>query len=382
MIHHSIKVTTLSLCLLFLFACNEQSNEGLEQMNYELEFPTETSPALEEFITHYTTANEGVFLLEQDDSSVFARTNYNADATSVDYFSIKKQQVEESVTSLLHSDNVKKGFTEMTENDLMQEIDATNDDILPEIEWNKDNNLNITTRFGTKEYSLPETLKEFDLQPTDELIINGYALNKDEFGIAIENLERDDQNGFMFLFIKQDFSKLYATSSFEDPFHESIKSGKLKDFEQLIYQASPSDDTWKILHDHYGMLDINDQTITTVAETDLQSKDELFVYLKGNEEPLKEGKQRIQKIEDYVAGNDEYAATFELNYEQISDALELDSVNDVSIGKITYFNEDFVVLFLEFKAAITGEAGSTNVIIDFQKDRENPKMYLVDLGIH
>src|SRR5690625_7021016 len=90
------------------------------------------------------------------------------------------------------------------------------------------------------------------------------------------------------------------------------------------------------------MLDRNDPTITTAAETDLQSKDELFVYLKGNEEPLKEGKQRIQKIEDYVAGNDEYAATFELNYEQISDALELDSVNDVSIGKITYFNEDFV----------------------------------------
>src|SRR5690625_7977062 len=155
-------------------------------MNYELEFPTETSPDLEEFIAHYTTANEGMFLLEQDDSSVFARTNYNADATSIEYFSIKKQQVEESVTSLLHSENVKKGFTEMKENDLMQEIDATNDDILPEIEWNKENNLTITTRFGTKEYSLPETLKEFDLKSTDELIINVYALNKNEFGKAIE----------------------------------------------------------------------------------------------------------------------------------------------------------------------------------------------------
>lgn len=373
---------TLSLCLLFLFACKEQSNEGLEQMNYELGFPKETSPALEKFITHYTTVNEGVLLLDEANASSFARTNYHSDDTSIEYFSIKKEQVKEGVTSILHSEDVELDFTKMIENDLIEEMDATNNDALPKIEWNKDNDVSITTRFGTEEFRLPDLLKEFNLQSTDELIINGYTLNKDEFGIAIENLEQEGENGFIFLFMKQDFSAYHATSSFEKPFHESIISGELKGFEHIIYQDAQSDDTWKILHDHYGVLDTNDQTITTVAETDLQSTDEWFVYLEGNEEPIQEGVQQIQRIEDYVAGNDEYVATFDLNFKQISDALELDSVNDVSIGKIIYFNEDYVVLFLEFKAAITGEAGSTNVIVDFQGDRQNPKMYLVDLGIH
>src|SRR5699024_5491454 len=101
-----------------------------------------------------------------------------------------------------------------------------------------------------------------------------------------------------------------------------------------------------------------------------------------NEDPLSEGKQRIQKIENYLAGNDEYDTEFELNFKQISDTLDFNSIDDVSIGKVKYFNEDVVVLFFDFKATITGTTGSTNVIIDFQENRKNPTIYLVDLGLH
>src|SRR5699024_2581615 len=89
----------------------------------------------------------------------------------------------------------------------------------------------------------------------------------------------------------------------------------------------------------------------------------------------------IQKTADYVEKSDETYASFALDYKAIADELGLKSSGSISIGKVVYFDEDLVILFLNFNAPVAGKAGQTNVIIDFQEDKANPTYYLVDLDI-
>lgn len=386
LIDKSIKVAILYICCLLLLACSDKSNKELEQMNYKIGFPEKTSLALKDFIRHYSTLNNGIYLLEQNNEHIYAKKNHDSDSTSIEYFSISEEHLEKNIDLILQDDHLKQDFTDIVKEDsvdtLMQKVDTDIYDLLPQVTLNDSNNLHITTKFGNNEYSLPDELKEFGLKPTDELIINGYAVNNDEFAIAIRNLERDDENGFILFFIKQDFSDTSVTSSFEKPYQQSIKNAELKEFEEVIYKDSSNDKATKVLNNHYGVFDINNNSIATVAESDLQSENDLFVYLGGNKDPLAEGMQHIQKIEDYLDGNDANVSEFNLNFKQISDELNLNSVDDVSLGKVIYFDQDYVVLFLDFKAAVTGTAGSTNIIVDFKEDKENPIIYLVDLGLH
>ncbi|MFD1067594.1 hypothetical protein [Oceanobacillus locisalsi] len=110
------------------------------------------------------------------------------------------------------------------------------------------------------------------------------------------------------------------------------------------------------------------------------SQDGKYVFLQGKSSPLEEGVHHIQRTEDYLEGNEQYESEFELHYDEIADELDIDSVG-IESANIVYFNGDYTVLHLEFSAAVTGSAGSTNVIIDFQEDKDNPTYYLVDLGI-
>lgn len=79
--------------------------------------------------------------------------------------------------------------------------------------------------------------------------------------------------------------------------------------------------------------------------------------------------------------SDVYEAEFSIDYEQISDTLDLKSTGSVSTGKVAYFDEDFLVLFLNFTAPFSGTSGSTNVIVDLTEDKANQAAYLVNLGL-
>lgn len=76
--------------------------------------------------------------------------------------------------------------------------------------------------------------------------------------------------------------------------------------------------------------------------------------------------------------SDEYAMEFDLSFKEISEELDLKSVNDISLGNVKYVEQAFVVLFLNFKETITGTAGSINVFIDSQDDPEKRDMYLIE----
>jgi len=130
----------------------------------------------------------------------------------------------------------------------------------------------------------------------------------------------------------------------------------------------------------YQVVDTKTHQLFTTKEDDIFSEDYKNVYLNGKVEPLNEGTQKIQKIENYFSGNDESDVEFELNYDEIDEELNLESAG-IRLADIVFFNENFIILNLEFAGAFTGSAGSTNVIVDLQEDKDNPTYYLVDLRL-
>ncbi|UAC49684.1 hypothetical protein K6959_07770 [Bacillus aquiflavi] len=105
------------------------------------------------------------------------------------------------------------------------------------------------------------------------------------------------------------------------------------------------------------------------------------MYLNGAKRKLEDGVQRIQTIENYMAGNDTYEAEFKISFKKIAKKGDIKGAVDVGIAKIVYFNKDYVVLNLNYYAAIAGDAGSTNVMIDLQKEKKNPTAYIVELDM-
>jgi len=78
-------------------------------------------------------------------------------------------------------------------------------------------------------------------------------------------------------------------------------------------------------------------------------------------------------------GNDTYETEFVLDFNTIAKKLELET-NGVSTSNINYFNENYVILGLNFTGTFVGTAGFTNVIVDLQ-NKQKPTAYLVDLGM-
>src|SRR5699024_6364258 len=124
-------------------------------------------------------------------------------------------------------------------------------------------------------------------------------------------------------------------------------------------------------------------SMVTIKEDDLLSRDGKYVLLNGQDRVLPEDEEiTIQKTSDYLTERDEIYTSFKVDYKKLAKELGFKSSGSASIGKVVYFTEDILVLFVNFNAPIAGKAGQSNVIIDFQEDKENPTYYLVDLDIN
>src|SRR5699024_9757102 len=142
--------------------------------------------------------------------------------------------------------------------------------------------------------------------------------------------------------------------------------------------ASDKDTRYMPLKNGYGVLDTKKDKIIPIDDQDYVSHDDNRIYLDGNAKRLTDGVQSIRSAEDYAADHDQYVAEFDISFKKIAEKLGLET-SGVSIADIIYFHQDYVVLALNYKGKVVGDAGFTNVIIDLQ-DKEEPVAYLVDLN--
>src|SRR5699024_3349704 len=225
-----------------------------------------------------------------------------------------------------------------------------------------------------KEIDLPDLLAEYEINSTDELIINLEALTDEHMRINVFHLENKTH---VSLFLNNNLENPVITQLFGNDLEETIQQEQLHSFEPLF---NPNDQSLKKIGPTVWNTETNE--LLQIDDNDYLSDDGKYVYLNGNIDPIEEGEQTIQTITDYIEENDTTYAQFSLDYKALSKQLDRKSSGNVSISQVVYFAEDYIVLYAYFKLPVVGTAGDTNIIIDLQEDKNNPTFYVVDLGLH
>lgn len=376
----------LSLLILFvvlLYACGTEKERMTNEMNYKTTLP-EDSSGLELLVKDYMTSGLEHHLISEDGINIYAKENLGSDEDTVEYLQFSDKQLKDYYQKEFNTSSSEINIKKLRDStaSLFESLNDETFSYLPEIKKKNDNVLDIKTEKNNESFILSEILEQYEVNNKDEIIFNLVAVDESSMQIDIENKSIDDSSkSDVSIFISQDLENVLVIQTYTEEFVDHIASGEMEAFESLLEFADKEGRFIKAVNSPV-IMDTKTDEIIDINDNDIVSNDFKYVYLDGNEDPLSEGTQHIQTLGNYVDNSGTDYATYELDYAQMSDELDLQSADDVSIGNTYYFNEDFIVLFLDFKAPIAGESGSTNVIIDMQEDKENPIVYLSDLGLH
>ncbi|MEC2075130.1 hypothetical protein [Metabacillus fastidiosus] len=225
--------------------------------------------------------------------------------------------------------------------------------------------------------NLAAELNERDLIGVEEVYFKVKAVSEKTAVIQIDNLAGGEANReTYYLFIQQDLSKYHLLRSTE--LYSTLESEELNNYLDIFPLVDSSGRYAYILKQ--TIFDKKENKVIKLKENDVLSKDGKYVYINGNSEELSSGVQKIQSVENYVKQNEIYETKFNLDFNEIAEILKL-KTNGISIAKVNYFNEDFIVLRLLYKGKGVGSAGATNAIIDLQNSKDSPTVYLIDLGM-
>ncbi|MCY8671558.1 hypothetical protein MOD83_10180 [Bacillus haynesii] len=349
--------------LLLITGCKDQSST-----KYEVGFPKEDSPALMEFMRNKLDDPEDITLSHQDHTYIKARNNKDG----FRYFKYTEEQLKSIYQPMFSAKNPSKKLYELQQGDLEKNGTIIRNPVkqnLPDMKIINKNVLKVKTNFGEKEITLTPDAKEvyFDLR----------AVNNKSMAIEITDQTKGIANAqTYYLFLKQDLSKYQMIK--EQDLNKDLESGKLTEYIPLFPKVS-SEGAYVKLFDR-SILNTKTNKITKIKKTDYLSKDGRYVYIDGRKDEISSGEQKIQTVKNYVEGTNEYEAEFTLDFDSISKEMEF-KTSGVGSADINYFNKDYVVLSVSYNGIMVGTAGHINVIIDLQKNKNQPTSYLVDLGI-
>lgn len=363
-------------CTLLLVGCGSE-------VSYEKGFLEKDSPAFMEYMHYYMSANKGQFLFKRDNTNVYAKRNPNSDLMTINYYTYIDKQLQAYYKPLFQDDDPKvtlRKLREDAESKLHKPVKDVDKYNLPVITMEESNQLMIKTTDHEKIFDLPKLTKDFNEQVTDDIIFNLHAMNDEGFLVKMNDTSIEDSlNKDLALFVEKDLSDSSIAKTHGEGLQDKLSQKELKKYYDLFPKADTKGRFLKLFNS-YEVFDMKAGKTRNVDDNDYLSKDGKYVYLNGKEDPLSDGPQQIQTIENYMEGNDTYEAAFNISFKKIAKELKF-KADGVGVAKIVYFNEDFVVLSLNYNAPIVGDAGSTNVIIDLQDDKDNPTAHLIDLDL-
>ncbi|MGG3797572.1 hypothetical protein [Metabacillus fastidiosus] len=386
-----MRATNLTLYIvlvtsLFLSGCGESKSSPFS-VKYVHHFPENKSPALTEFMSSFLRGHLENRPLETDNRYVFSIGNLQQGSESINYYEYTEAQIEKYYEPLLGLQKPDKQFRQLKESEELEtsvykpvkDIFSFN---LPKVALERGNRLKIQTKSAEEILDLPQLMEKYNIKETDEIAFDVVQSNKGYFTLLI--LDEDAMNSkgqklYLTFFIKQDLSKMVMSESFDEAVQEKLDKGDLNSFFS-DFQKIDDEERYGFLYDQ-TIVDMKTKKIVEIKKEDYLSNDGRYVYINGRQDKLEDGIQKIQRIENYAAGNEIYETEFKLDYKEIAKELDL-VISGIGIAEINYFNKDYVVLNLEYNGKFVGTAGGTNVIIDLQENKKTPAFYLVNLELN
>lgn len=289
-------------CILLLVSCAniKEEKKTVNDMAYILEL--QDSPGFEQFIKYYISVDTGYFLFKQDDQNVFSKNNLDSKQTTIEYYEYSDEQLKRYYDHLFDSQQLETDFLNLRQSKetLFHAIENKAMYHLPEIHIIEDNILTVETTKNKKEFQLTDLLKAYHVESADDIILNVVALNENSFQIDIHNLSIESPlKKDVSIFMTNDLENVFVTQTFTDEFLENILAGHLHLYIDLLITLDSENRFIKAANSHV-IVDTVEKEVIQINESDYVSEDSKYVYINGNDDPLVDGKQQIQKLEDYV----------------------------------------------------------------------------------
>ena len=360
------------ILLLMITGCGK---DDIQAVNYEKGLPKEDSPAFKEFMRNEFGFPDDITLRVQD--SIY--TMMSSQKNGIRYYTYTDKQLKNSYKPIFSTkENVSAKLSDLKQKDsLIDEGETVHDKIgqgLPEMKIVNKNVIKVKTTFGEKKIKLPIP------SSAKEVYLSLYAVDKENMLIGVSDHTGEETPRTYYLFLKQDLSQHLIVK--EDKLHATLESGKLNNY-LSVFPKVTEDGSYLKLFDKY-IFEKKTNKVRKIKDTDILSKDGKYVYINGAKEKetnvMADGIQQIQTVDNYLKGNEKYEAQFKIDFKQIAKEMDFNA-GDARIANIQYFNKDYVVLYISYYGKTIGTAGSVNVLIDLQKNKQQPTAYLVDLGI-
>lgn len=364
--------------MFLLLATTGCGKDDVQEAIYKKGLPKEDSPAFREFMRYELDLATDATLSYQNSTYTIMRS----DKKGLRYYQYTDQEVDDFYSPFLSANKypATKLYDLKTTEFLTKEklIHNKLEYNLPEMTLDKKNVLKVKTKSGEKKIEFPSAKDK-------KVHLALAAVSKDSMLIQVDVYEKF-KNGDLgdrqiyYLFLKSDLSKYRIVK--EEELNSTIESGKLKEY-LSVFPNVAKDGAYRKLFDKY-IFDEKKSKVRKIKNTDILSKDGKYVYINGAKEKetnvMPDGIQQIQTMDNYLKGNEKYEAQFKIDFKQIAKEMDLNA-GDARIANIHYFNKDYVVLYISYHGKTIGTAGSVNVLIDLQKNKQQPTAYLVDLGI-
>lgn len=360
------------LCLLvFLFIFFKTDN-----LDYEAGLPDEHSAGMTNFIGKYLISDYYYIVRDEEEEYILSEKVSTGEAKSLTYHRVQKEQVQSYYEPMFDMADTTRILYLLLEDDptkeaWYEEIEDPLAEYLPRIEHEDAASLLVETEVASRSVDLHEY--EERLSAEDELTYTLYRANEHGFIVSISN-EAGLENYF-----------LLATADLKD-----IDVYKLTAIEQAVAngELAPYYDVFDQIGDEGKYIDIpgydtfvnrEEDRVVSLDEEDKLSYDQKYVYIGADKEMVEDGTQTIQPLDDYLAGDDTEAITFNLKHKKIAKEAGIKRLGGIGTSKVIYFDEHIIMLYIAYDGFITGTAGGTNAIIDLDAGAENPTVHVVDL---
>lgn len=354
----------------------------LPKPNYVIGFPEEKSEGRTELLLHRGIYNSYIITEKEQNEISLSHHVFDEDHQHVLYETILEDTINEHYEPIYGSKDNGKEFSELRTSfadQLSSNTDMAIQQGYPKVTVEREQAFTITTNSHEERFDIADVLGEYGRHGNELFTLDVQKANKDSFFLTI-SFSSSRVEDVYHLFMSQDFSTIEVVDGEIEPFAEQIASGKLDDFSDLIFQTDIND-RYVMIRGLHEIYDRENKEIAPIHKSDLLSKDGKYVYINGDPSAFKKGKQRIQKTEDYLTGNKQYDRTFRMDFKQIAKEFGITGFPSANDPRPIYFNENYIMYSIPYKAVYIGSAGHVNVIVDLQDPSQKPTFYLFNFGL-
>ena len=357
----------------------------LSNSTYKKGFPEEDSPGLVAYMQDHYNGNRYA-LIKTDNGVVYS-----------DYFDINDEEFVKSYY-LLDNEVMQKNYAPVrTEEEkshflwnfvqdekiVIEPIEDLATFDLPYIEFKNHQYLLIENEFINLEVDLKSEAvkKELELLKKSgqrvDIDLKSMVDGKYQLEI-IEYEEEGTGRDYYYLFVDGETEEYDLVKGDDNSLENWLARDESKGLKGAIPKAD--EEAGHLLLREYGSIYNNyTKEIINFHESDYLSKRGDFVYLNGDKDSIEFGKQKIQTLDDYLLGNENYYAEFRLSHSKVKKLGDIAKAASLDGMKIVYFDKDFIVYTLSHSMLISNFE-SFNFIVDLQNDKRNPDIYVEYLG--